>query len=120
MDRRTAGGGITLIIALAMAAFAVFQYFSSSQVNPTTGEKQHVTLTSQQEVALGLHAAPEMEQQFGGLSQDAAAQAQVDAVGNRVVERSAAAKSPYKYEFHLLADGQTVNAFALPGGQVFI
>lgn len=27
---------------------------------------------------------------------------------------------PYKFDFHLLADDRTVNAFALPGGQVFI
>jgi predicted Zn-dependent protease len=27
---------------------------------------------------------------------------------------------PYPFEFHLLADPETVNAFALPGGQIFI
>jgi beta-barrel assembly-enhancing protease len=27
---------------------------------------------------------------------------------------------PYRFHFHLLADQQTVNAFALPGGQIFI
>jgi predicted Zn-dependent protease len=120
MNRRQAGGGITLIVAIAMAVFAAFQYFGSSQVNPTTGEKQHVTLTSQQEVALGVNAAPEMEQQFGGLSEDANARALVDTVGQRVVSHSDAAKSPYKYDFHLLADAKTVNAFALPGGQIFV
>lgn len=120
MNRRTAGGGITLIIAIVMAAFAVFQYLGSSQVNPTTGEKQHITVTSQQEIALGVHAAPQMEQQYGGLSDDAVARAQVDEVGRRIVENSVAAKSPYQYEFHLLADSSTVNAFALPGGQIFI
>ncbi len=29
-------------------------------------------------------------------------------------------KNPYRFRFTLLADPQTVNAFALPGGQVFI
>jgi predicted Zn-dependent protease len=29
-------------------------------------------------------------------------------------------KNPYKFDYHLLADNQTINAFALPGGQVFI
>ncbi|MDX5348824.1 MAG: M48 family metalloprotease, partial [Hymenobacteraceae bacterium] len=29
-------------------------------------------------------------------------------------------ESPYQFDFHLLADEQTVNAFALPGGQIFI
>src|SRR5690348_8229730 len=120
MDNRRVGGGISIIIALVMAAFAVFQYFGSTKVNPTTGEKQHVTLTSQQEVTLGKQAAPEMEQQFGGLSQNAEARGRVERVGNNILAHSDAAKSPYQYEFHLLADTQTVNAFALPGGQVFI
>jgi len=31
-----------------------------------------------------------------------------------------AAKSPYKFSFHVLADPRTVNAFALPGGPIFI
>jgi predicted Zn-dependent protease len=29
-------------------------------------------------------------------------------------------KHPYRYDFHLLRDPNTINAFALPGGQVFI
>jgi predicted Zn-dependent protease len=41
-------------------------------------------------------------------------------VGNRIVENSSANKSPYPFEFHLLRDTKTINAFALPGGQVFI
>ena len=37
-----------------------------------------------------------------------------------LVQHSIARETPYKYEFHLLADDKTINAFALPGGQVFI
>ncbi len=46
----------------------------------------------------------------------------VSEVGRRIVERSEASKSPYvgNFHFHLLSDPKTVNAFALPGGQVFI
>jgi predicted Zn-dependent protease len=36
------------------------------------------------------------------------------------VVRSGASQCGYPFDFHLLADPQTVNAFALPGGQVFI
>src|SRR5688572_16554192 len=61
-----------------------------------------------------------MAQQFGGLDSDAEAQARVDRVGERLVARSAAGQSPYHFEFHVLDDPQTINAFALPGGQVFI
>jgi beta-barrel assembly-enhancing protease len=110
-----------LWIALIIAAVSLFGYFGSSVFNPITQEKQHVgSITPEQEVALGLQAAPEMEQQFGGLDPDQEAQARVTRVGERVVSRSAAGKSPYRFEFHLLDDPETINAFALPGGQVFI
>lgn len=109
-----------LLLALGLAAFALLSYCSTRSENPVTGETQYVDLSPDQEIAIGLRAAPEMAQQHGGLHPDQRAQAQVDEVGARVVERSAAAESPYRYEFHLLADPQTVNAFALPGGQVFI
>jgi predicted Zn-dependent protease len=36
------------------------------------------------------------------------------------VNNSIARETPYKYDFHLLADDQTINAFALPGGPVFV
>jgi predicted Zn-dependent protease len=41
-------------------------------------------------------------------------------VGARLVNRTEARTSPYKFNFHLLKDQDTINAFALPGGQIFI
>ncbi|HVF62352.1 MAG TPA: M48 family metalloprotease [Thermoanaerobaculia bacterium] len=117
--RRGFGGG-RLIIAAIVAIVSIITYYSQRSSNPVTGEVQHVDLSPQQEVALGLQAAPEMAQQHGGLHPDAEAQAVVDRVGRRIVERSAARESPYQYEFHVLADEDMINAFALPGGQVFI
>lgn len=117
------GGGFAkgrLLVGLVMAGFALFSYFRSSVYNPITGEKQHVSITEDQEIALGLQAAPEMAQQHGGLHPDEQAQALVDRVGESLVRNSAAAQTAYPFEFHLLADPQTVNAFALPGGQCFI
>jgi beta-barrel assembly-enhancing protease len=110
-----------LIIAVLVAAFSLFSYFGSSSVNPITGEKQHVAgMTPKDEVAMGLQSAPQMAQQMGGLAQDARARALVTQVGSKVVAQSVAAKSGYPFKFHTLADPRTVNAFALPGGQVFI
>ena len=110
-----------LIIAVLVAAFSLFSYFGSSSVNQITGEKQHVAgMTPKDEVAMGLQSAPQMAQQMGGLAQDARARALVTQVGSKVVAQSVAAKSGYPYKFHTLADPRTVNAFALPGGQVFI
>lgn len=109
-----------LIIALGIAGFSACSYFSLNQTNPVTGEKQRVDLTADQEIAIGLQSAPQMAAQHGGLLQDERVQNLVKGVGNRIVQKSDAAKGPYRYDFHALADGRTVNAFALPGGQVFV
>jgi predicted Zn-dependent protease len=110
-----------LFAALVVAAIALITYFGSSVFNPITEEQQHVAgITPEQEVALGLQAAPEMAQQFGGLDPDVESQARLDQVGERLVSRSVAGKSPYSFDFHVLDDPETINAFALPGGQVFI
>ena len=116
-----ARGGCGLIAALIMAVMALFRYYGSSQENPVTGEKQRVAgISPRQEIALGLQAVPQMAREFGGFSPDERGQQLVDAIGNRIVEQSAARESPYRYEFHLLDDDRTVNAFALPGGQIFV
>jgi len=110
----------TIIIALIMAAVAVFKYYGTSTVNEITGETQHIAISPDQEIAMGLQSAPGMAEEFGGLSRNQQAAAIVKKVGQRVVTQSAAKNTPYKYDFHLLADQQTINAFALPGGQIFI
>ena len=107
------------IIALVMAAFGVISYFSTSSENPVTGEKQHVRLSPQEEVALGRQLAPQMAAQFGGATKGSGAD-RVRQVGERIIARSSAANTPYKYSFYLLSDPKTVNAFALPGGQIFV
>ena len=117
---RSSGCSGRLLMAAAIAAFSLFSYFSSRQDNPVTGETQYIDITPEQEIALGLEAAPQMAAEFGGLDENAQDQALVDEVGNRIVQSSPAGSSPYQFEFHLLDDDQTINAFALPGGQVFI
>lgn len=121
MGNRYGGGGGRLIIALVVAVISLMGYFGSRQKNVITGETQHVGgITTKDEIALGLQAAPELAQQFGGRSSNQRGQAQVTAVGQRLVQQSDAGKSPYQFAFHLLDDDRTINAFALPGGQVFI
>ena len=109
-----------LIIAVVIALIGVITYFSKTETNPITGEKQRVSLSVEQEIQLGLQAAPELIQEMGGEVRDTKLNAYLDKVGNNVVANTEARKSPFKFEFYLLADNKTVNAFALPGGQVFI
>lgn len=116
--RRNIGGG--LILGLLLAGFALCKYYSSSQLNEVTGKTQHINITTEQEIAIGLESTPAMIQQYGGLHPDPEGQKFVKEVGQRVVQNSSAKETPYEYDFHLLNDPDVINAFALPGGQVFI
>lgn len=117
--RRSSGWG-RLIMAGVIALVSLISYFGSRQDNLVTGETQYIGITVEQEIALGLQAAPQMAAEFGGLDPDQQAQAVVDQIGNQIVQGSPAGSTPYEFDFHLLEDDQTINAFALPGGQVFI
>lgn len=109
-----------LAIAAVIALFSIVTYMMSSQTNTVTGQKQHIAISPDEEKALGAREAPSMAQQFGGLDPDEKAQAVVRSVGEGIQAHSAASKSPYRIQYYLLADGRTINAFALPGGPVFI
>lgn len=125
---RGRGVGILIRIAIAgvIALFAIGSYFLSTQTNEITGEKQRISMSVEEEIAIGLQTAPVMVQQMGGMHPDQQAQNTLDAIGAKLVvqvDRIAAkngAKNPYPFEFHLIADDRTVNAFALPGGQIFM
>ena len=111
---------IRILIGLAIVAFALIQRCNNKEENPYTGRVQNINMSAEQEIAIGLQSAPQMAQQHGGLYPDQRLQSIVDYIGNKLVEESIARETPYKYEFHLLADERTINAFALPGGQIFI
>ena len=120
--RRGGSSGGRLIIAVVLAVIAIGGYFlgTRNEYNPITQENQRISLTVQEEIALGLQSAPQMAAEFGGLDPDENLQARIDEIGQRLVESSEASKTDYPFDFHVLADTQTVNAFALPGGQIFI
>ncbi|TGE04570.1 M48 family metallopeptidase [Hymenobacter fodinae] len=113
-------GSLRYIIALLLGGITLISYYCKRSVNEVTGEVQHVDMTADQEIALGLQAAPEMAQQYGGIHPDRQAGAAVERIGQQIVRSTKAGQTPYKFQFHLLADENTINAFALPGGQVFI
>lgn len=109
-----------LILAVVIALASYLGYCMKQQTNPITGEVQHISITPADEVAIGLNSAPEMMAQFGGELPNEKVQALLDKVGNKLIQNSLASKSEYQFDFHVLADDQTINAFALPGGQIFI
>lgn len=118
------GMKLRLMIGAAIVVFSLFRFYSKGQTNPITGKVQRVDMTIDQEIRMGLQSAPSM----GQPSNDRRALAHVNQVGRRLVtrfeqvlySREKPVQNPYDFEFHLLGDRRTVNAFALPGGQVFI
>lgn len=112
------------IVGGLIILFGVLRYLAHTQVNPVTGVSQHISMTPGQEMSLGLSAAPQMAAKMGGEANPATdpAAREVAKIGQQLATRSDAARSPYagNFHYHLLNDPQTVNAFALPGGQVFI
>lgn len=125
---------LRLLLALGLVAFALISYYGNpGDVNQITGQKERVAMVDErQEMALGRQAAPQMVQQHGGESADRDARGMVDRIGRELLaglevwmtekeaELGVELQNPYEFEFTLLRDPKTVNAFALPGGQVFI
>lgn len=68
------------------------------------------------EIALGRQYAPEFEEEFGGKVRDQRVQLYVQSIGRRL---ETVAERDMPYEFALLRS-ETPNAFALPGGPVYV
>ena len=66
------GCGGRILIALVLAAFAIGSYYFGTETvdNPYTGETQRLALNTEEEIMMGLQAAPQMAQQHGGLYPD--------------------------------------------------
>lgn len=118
------GPSLRVIAAVVIGAISLIVYWTRTEVNPVTGERQHIAMGVDEEMALGIQSAPEMAAKMGGvLSPEADPRArEVALIGKTLVDRSDASRSPYvrNFRFYLLNDPKTVNAFALPGGPIFI
>src|SRR6185369_13145356 len=118
--QRGGGSSIRLILGVVIAIISIISYMASRTYNPVTGENQYLSLTPDQEISLGLQSEPEMIQEFGGLSPNQQDQNLVDKVGANIVNKSVAHTTPWQFDYNVLSDPETVNAFALPGGPIFI
>jgi predicted Zn-dependent protease len=102
---------------LALAASACM--LAACSTNPATGERFFNPISSAQLNAMGAQAAPELAGQFGGPVQNERLQQYVQRVGNSIAVHTEADFPKLEWEFTLL-DSHIINAFALPGGKIFI
>jgi predicted Zn-dependent protease len=84
---------------------------------PYTHRKQFIMVSPQEEGQMGLQAYQDVLKKEK-VSTDPAATALVKRVGERIAQ--AANKPDYQWEFTLLDNPKTVNAFCLPGGKVAV
>src|SRR6266850_668469 len=85
--------------------------------NPATGKMELDLLSESQEVELGKQAKQEAEQTYGVYKGKPELASYVETVGKQLAAKSDRPNLPYSYE---IVDDSSVNAFALPGGPIFI
>lgn len=91
---------------------------SGCSTNRATGEQSFTAFMSEEEEArIGAEEHPKMLQAFGGTYDDAALETYVRAIGRKLVAQSELPDADF--QFFVLND-DTVNAFALPGGYVYV
>lgn len=118
--RRFRTGNVLLILLTGL-----FISFCVVQRSPITGDKRAYGYSWEQEVKMGAQADKQIQQQYG-VYQDQSIQNYVDKIGHQVLATShmRGEGTPAKYrntEFHFrVLDSPVVNAFALPGGYVYI
>ncbi|MCH7603349.1 MAG: M48 family metallopeptidase [Planctomycetes bacterium] len=88
-------------------------------INPATGRNQLILVSSKDIMAMGISAKPELIEQYGGETDSTELRGYVRRVGLGLVEHVESVYIDLPWEFVVLESDQ-INAFALPGGKVFI
>lgn len=103
---------VALIVPILGATLAL----GSCAANPVTGGADFVLMSEAQEIQLGRSSDPKIRAQYG-VYDDAKLQAYVQRVGEGIAAKSH--RPTLIYRFTVL-DSPDVNAFALPGGYIYI
>lgn len=105
--------------SLSAAAIVAVSPLTGCSTNPATGRSQLNLLSREQTIALGEEAKNELAAQYGGPVPDPYLQQYVTEIGQRLAAETEADYPGLPWEFTLL-DSDVINAFALPGGKVYI
>lgn len=87
--------------------------------NPATGRSQFILLSSEEVSTMGEEAMPELIDEYGGEVESPELRQYVRSVGEGLVQYVEPQFADLNWEFTVL-DSEVINAFALPGGKVFI
>ena len=99
-------------------AVAVASLAACTSVNPATGERQFTAFMSPaKEAIVGAEEHPKMLERFGGAYEDAALGGYIAEIGGRLVHHPEFANRRFTIT---VLNSPEVNAFALPGGYVYL
>jgi predicted Zn-dependent protease len=87
--------------------------------NPSTGRSQLLLMSTQQAIAIGDESKGPLTDEYGGEVPSTALHAYVVEVGSSMAQRTEAQYPKLPWEFTVL-NSDVINAFALPGGKVFV
>lgn len=107
---------IIKMLVLMVTVSGIVGVLGGCSRNPVTGEQELSLISREQEIAMGREAAPQLEDEFGGKVPDDQLQSYVNQVGLAVAAKS---DRDMPYDFTLVRS-DVPNAFALPGGKIFI
>jgi predicted Zn-dependent protease len=104
------------ILIYVLLAVVVTLIIVSCAVNPVTGKRQIMLMSEQQEIALGVSYDPQVIATFGEYP-DAGLQSYVQAKGTEMGKISHRPNLAYHVR---VIDSPVVNAFAVPGGYIYL
>lgn len=108
MSRRDGQSGLAATLAMGLLC--------ACATNPVTGRPQLVFMSEAQEIALGRESDPQISASMG-LYDDEALQRYVEEIGLRMARASERPGLPWQFR---VVDDPAVNAFALPGGYIYV
>lgn len=107
---------ITKNLTLKVLGLVALMVLTTCARNPVTGKRQFVLMSERQEIAMGAEYDPQIVASFG-LYENAAVQAFIDQRGR---EMGLVSHRP-TLEYHIrLLDSPVINAFAVPGGYIYL
>ncbi len=103
-------------LSAASGLMVVLLTLAGCSTNPATGKSQIAFVGEQQEIQMGREADQQIQQQLG-LYPDQELQAYVNRLGQQLAAKSERPKLPWTFR---VVDDPVVNAFALPGGYIYV
>ncbi len=98
------------------AAVGALVLAAACATNPVTGDRELALMTEGRELSIGRDADPQIREQMG-VYDSPALQAYIEDLGHRLAALSHRPHLPWQFA---IVDSPAVNAFALPGGYIYL